>query len=963
MRIIGAFGMGKKKARLTYLQKLISHHAFSLMYLHYKNIPTDHISHQTYHTLTEKFKLQKAQFAKQSLEFKVLLEKCSFTQASPRFQNSYKTHWNSLAIKAERIISNTPHWWHRQPTNRKQHRNRYHKFRYQSRRNKEILENAGRNVVNLIKNPNVTISQNALAFLDLGHGFVLPQKTSKENLYLEFNRFKNRLKNKIPEFQKASADTSTSSPDMSELSLLSSDSDVLTRNCSVPPALIPPTLESRYDKVANPIADTIIQQATHVVSDIQQKPIGTPRVNKIYFKGFKELKSLVDNRIIDIRKADKGGKTVLVDYSTRTSIEKRELLKVVEKSADGIPVEYEYKSVEKIQTSEIKSRMLELHKLDFATRNEVSAVSGVLVGGKDGTLRNKEGDLKTTYIISNREYYTNFPAPYVYPLYKIHKYPEQDLHNLDPTKLSARLITALGTSPTSRCQRFLQQILDPVAREYAGDEYCKDSMHFLARIEETKSNFSENKSATNLSFIAVDVEALYPSANLKFVKMALSDALYTVYKLSEEVRSALVDLILYCNEAYVVNDKKCFKISNGIITGSLCAVPMANIFLSWVKRQIWNSIPVSYRRAVVNYTRYIDDIFIIWKSTPNAAEKFISKLKTAFNKYDLKLTHEVQQSSLPFLDIRVYKDDTGSIQTTLYRKELAAESFLDGTSNHRRSVFIGIVKSQSVRIRRICSEDSMYKIELDHLKTRCKNSNYPEKLYTAIIESAKSYSRTIPSTDACLAPKEPPKNNDILWVCEYTSGKSSTFQKLQNFAQKINNSIFKTKKFKLSIVPSVQPSQSRLLYNNKNKPKTKTTKCGQQKCSLCKHLPISNKYTVLSENGNPLEVYTSANCQSGGIYTFTCIDCECNYVGKTIQFETRFKQHTASSGTSAISKHLEICPLPVETEKSKKRDSLQNKFQFRLLTDMDSRGKFSLGEHEKVYIQRLQSSINCQKDE
>ena len=89
--------------------------------------------------------------------------------------------------------------------------------------------------------------------------------------------------------------------------------------------------------------------------------------------------------------------------------------------------------------------------------------------------------------------------------------------------------------------------------------------------------------------------------------------------------------------------------------------------------------------------------------------------------YDLEITchtdtHFVTDTSISektnnfitFLDVEIYKaEDT--IHSREHRKETSSSSYLSIKSAHPRHTFPGIIKSQLIRIRRLCSSDVDYK--------------------------------------------------------------------------------------------------------------------------------------------------------------------------------------------------------------------------------------------------------------
>ena len=68
----------------------------------------------------------------------------------------------------------------------------------------------------------------------------------------------------------------------------------------------------------------------------------------------------------------------------------------------------------------VESRLKELYLKKFITKKELAAVTGLLAGGANGKLKNKDKSLKFTRTLSNSEMFAKQCTPYVY-LYIKHK--------------------------------------------------------------------------------------------------------------------------------------------------------------------------------------------------------------------------------------------------------------------------------------------------------------------------------------------------------------------------------------------------------------------------------------------------------------------------------------------------------------------------------------------------------------
>ncbi len=142
----------------------------------------------------------------------------------------------------------------------------------------------------------------------------------------------------------------------------------------------------------------------------------------------KELKKLVKDKKVDIRKVDKGQLILVIDYEQRLKIEESNILKIAEKC-----------KVQKSNWSENRSFMEnEMKKLDFSKfimREELVAVTGLLPGGIDGKLKTATGGVRFTHATDSNELFAQQKTPYVYPLLKAHKVPLEQLKTIKPEEV------------------------------------------------------------------------------------------------------------------------------------------------------------------------------------------------------------------------------------------------------------------------------------------------------------------------------------------------------------------------------------------------------------------------------------------------------------------------------------------------------------------------------------------------
>ena len=128
----------------------------------------------------------------------------------------------------------------------------------------------------------------------------------------------------------------------------------------------------------------------------------------------KELSELTKQKVIDIRKVDKGNLILIIDFSQRLKIEEMNISKIAKVC--------EVQSSKWLENRKfIEHQMSRLFELDFIDRNELASVTGLLPGGVSGKLKKKDGSRKYTHAIDSNEFFVKQQTPYIYPLLKAHK--------------------------------------------------------------------------------------------------------------------------------------------------------------------------------------------------------------------------------------------------------------------------------------------------------------------------------------------------------------------------------------------------------------------------------------------------------------------------------------------------------------------------------------------------------------
>ena len=166
-------------------------------------------------------------------------------------------------------------------------------------------------------------------------------------------------------------------------------------------------------------------------------------------------------------------------------------------------------------------------------------------------------------------------------------------------------------------------------------------------------------------------------------------------------------LCLATKESYFIFNGLLYKQIDGVAMGSPLGPSLANAFLSYCEKNRLNNCPQEFKP--VFYRRYVDDIFILFKSNDHL--KYFQNFLNSCHINMSFSTETEKENKLLFLDVEVICEQ-GKFTTTVYRKPTFSGVF----SNFERflpSVYkFGMVYTLVYRYFRICSNWTQFHTEL-----------------------------------------------------------------------------------------------------------------------------------------------------------------------------------------------------------------------------------------------------------
>lgn len=282
-----------------------------------------------------------------------------------------------------------------------------------------------------------------------------------------------------------------------------------------------------------------------------------------------------------------------------------------------------------------------------------------------------------------------------YILPKIHKDPKSWTvpYEVPP----GRPIVSDCGSETYYTAEYLDFYLNPLSTRHPA--YLKDTYHFINIVKGLWI-------PSNSYFFSMDVASLYTNIDIPSGINAVKKcfAKYPDPKRPDLELLQLLEINLMRND-FVFNGQFYLQVK-GTAMGKKFAPAYANIFMANWEEEVFKKC----HKKPFYYLRYLDDVWGIWTASKEEFQEFMDIL----NSHDpsIQLTSELDQQSINFLDTTVYKgpdfQETHKLDIKVFFKKTDTHALLHKTSFHPRHTFRGIVKSQILRFKRICTRENTF---------------------------------------------------------------------------------------------------------------------------------------------------------------------------------------------------------------------------------------------------------------
>jgi hypothetical protein len=476
------------------------------------------------------------------------------------------------------------------------------------------------------------------------------------------------------------------------------------------------------------------------------------------------------------------------------------------------------------------------------------------------------------------------------------------------TNPPGRPIVSGVQGPTEKLSKLVDHWLQPSVQRLPS--YIRDSTDMLRTLQDWNIKYGPFPPHTQL--VTIDVVGLYSNIPHNELLTAIEFSLDNFTSRSEKCQSPPSQIVLEIADHILKNnvfafDQNIYRQTFGTAMGTPMAPSAANLFMGWLEQRLLSESPVPVSTDF--WRRFIDDIFLLWLAPDEELQSFFNYLNTAHP--TIKFTMTSSTDSVPFLDISISLKH-GFLETDLYCKPTDAHAYLPSTSCHPRHVITNMPFGQFLRLKRLCSKDSVYKERCKELTTRLARRGH----HRATIQKACDKASTISRTEALRYktkqttdrvpivvghnPANPPLRQWFSELHSKTISTSSRAQKAIPHPPLLGER--NTRNLKSFLMPTQLPKTD-------EETAAGCFSCGKQRCVICKdHLVQATSFTS-DTTGITYQHKQHLTCTTHNIiYLLFCNICkQAQYIGETEHaLKTRFYTHRShiktNSGTCRLVK-------------------------------------------------------------
>ena len=209
--------------------------------------------------------------------------------------------------------------------------------------------------------------------------------------------------------------------------------------------------------------------------------------------------------------------------------------------------------------------------------------------------------------------------------------------------------------------------------------------------------------------MSYDVKALFTSVPiqpaLNIIEKLLKEDTGLQNRTTMSVKH-IMDLLEFClRSTYFTYQGKYFEQVEGAAMGSPISPIVANLYMENFEVRALSTSP----NPPLMWKRFVDDTFVVIKKAHK--EEFLTHLKSVDKNIQFTGEESRPDGSIPFLDILITPGEDGRLDTTVYRKLIHTDQYMNWDSHHTISSKYSLVGTLHHRAKTICSNKQLLQQE------------------------------------------------------------------------------------------------------------------------------------------------------------------------------------------------------------------------------------------------------------
>lgn len=224
----------------------------------------------------------------------------------------------------------------------------------------------------------------------------------------------------------------------------------------------------------------------------------------------------------------------------------------------------------------------------------------------------------------------------------------------------------------------------------------KNSMELIGKLQGIKLNSDER-------IVSFDIVSYFLNVPKSGALAALKEWL-DKQNIDPLERTALYELTEVCiNQSYFQFRGNYYKQNDGLAMGLSLSPFLCNLYMNTIEKRLQKS--ALFPRF---YCRYVDDCFAVVNATQ------INETLELFNSVcpEIQFTIEPEvNNTLPFLDLKIIRNENGNIEFDIYRKDTCTDRFIPVESNQHPSHKLAAFNSMIHRLVNVTLTPERFEIE------------------------------------------------------------------------------------------------------------------------------------------------------------------------------------------------------------------------------------------------------------